>query len=106
MEKNFMINLLIFLILFTPPTFALCPIDSGESVCSADFKHNTTSIFQNKNYESNLGDTHSPLQPLQKENLFDKTRMPNNELMQYDSGCQFGNCVQNLKENLPSKQGQ
>lgn len=97
---------ILLLLLFTPTSFALCPIDSGETVCSiTNFKNNSTSIFQNTNKESNLSETQIQLQPLQKENLFDKTRTPNNELMQYDSGCQFGNCVQSLKDNLPSKQG-
>ena len=101
-------KLFIFLqLLIVMPVFAMCPIDAGESVCSiTDFKNNTTSIFQNTAFESNLNNNQTQLQPLQKENLFDKTRIPNNELMKYDSGCQFGSCLQNLKENLPSKQGQ
>lgn len=101
------IYIILLLLSFIIPSFALCPIDSGESVCSiADFKTNSTSVLQNTKLESNLNDNYIPLQPLQKENLFNKIRTPNNELMQYDSGCQFGTCVQNLNEKFPSGQTQ
>jgi hypothetical protein len=91
----------LFLLIFTMPVYALCPIDSGESVCSLpDFKQNSTQIFQDINSEKNLNDNQTQLQPLQKDDLFNKMRAPNYELMKYDSGCQFGTCVQDLKQNI------
>lgn len=83
------------------PSYGMCTIGAEESICTLpDFKSNNTPMFQNTNAEANINGIQTPLQPF-KEETFDKSRVPNNELMKYDSGCQFGICVQDLKQNLP-----
>ncbi len=94
--------LIIFLLVFVLPSYATCPINNGESVCSLpDFGSNSKPIFQNTTTEANVNNTQTTLQPLYKDDLFEKIRTPNNKLMQYDSGCQFGVCVQDLNQNIP-----
>lgn len=91
-----------FLILAVP-VHALCSINAEDSVCVLpNFNTNNTHLFQNTNIETNLNNKQTPLQPFQQGDLFNKTPTPNNKLMKYDSGCQFGICVQDLKQNLPN----
>jgi len=93
--------LTILSIVFVIPCYALCPVDAGESVCTLpNFKTNNIQSFQNKKTENILNNSPSQLQPLQRDDLFEKMRTPNNELMKYDSGCQFGSCVQDLNQNI------
>ena len=92
---------LLFSFFLYMPSFAVCSINPDESICTLpDFKTNIKPMFQNTNAEANINGIQTPLQPF-KEETVDKKRIPNNELMKYDSGCQFGVCVQDLKQNLP-----
>ena len=97
--------LIVFLLIFIMPSYATCPVNSGESVCSLpDFGSNSKPLFQNTKIEANINNTQTPLQPLYKDDLFEKIRTPNNELMQYDSGCLFGVCVKDLNQKIPIAQ--
>lgn len=100
MKKLFILLQLIFVM----PSFALCSIESTESICTLPKfnTNNSSSVFKNTNAEANLNNTNQPmLQPLQRDDLFEKIKTPNNELMKYDSGCQFGSCLQDLNKNIP-----
>lgn len=99
----FMKRLLILSLLYLAmPAYALCSVDAENSVCALpNFNTNKTHLFQNTNKEANLNSIQTPLQPFRHDNLFNEPNIPNNELMKYDSGCQFGLCVQDLKQNIP-----
>ena len=96
----------IFIVLATTiflPAFGMCSIDTGsESVCSLpNVLDKTPLIFQHKNSEANLN-PRIQLQPRTTKNPFEQMRNPNNEGLKYNSGCQFGICVNDVN-NLNNK---
>ena len=100
MQKTLFLSLLYIVM----PSYALCSLDAENSVCTLpDFNTNNTLLFQNASVQTNINNNQTPLQPFKQENLFNKTNIPNNILMKYDSGCQFGVCVQDLRQNLSDK---
>ena len=104
MEVDFMKNLLlVYAFIITMPSYALCSIDAENSLCSLpDMGTRNMPIFKNINTEANLNKKPLQLQPFQNQESLDQMKLPNNELMKYDSGCQFGVCIQDLQQNLPT----
>ena len=94
--------LLIISLTILSPTYASCLIDSIDSVCSLpEFRQEHTPIFKENNI--NTSNPSIQLQPLGRTDPMDKMRESNNSL-NYNSGCQFGICVQNPNESrLPEK---
>lgn len=100
MKKIFIITA----ILVSIPAYAVCSIDtlSNSNVCSLpNVLDKTPSIFQHKDSEANLKPAEQ-LQPGKTQNTFEQFRQPNNEGLKYNSGCQFGNCVNDVN-NLNNK---
>ena len=91
--KKFYIILLLFLIL---PINAMCPIDDGETVCSISDVNTSLPAFQNTNTSSNINNTQKPLQPFKTEDSINTINKPDMNNMNYNTGCQFGSCVQDL----------
>ena len=77
------------------PVIALCPIDSGEDVCTLPNSNSTSPLFQNPNASTNINRTGTPLQTRQ-EDKFDRVDFPEKSNMNYNTGCQFGNCLYDL----------
>ena len=93
--KNFFI--IISALVLSLPSFALCPIEGGESVCSLpEFREQVSPI-----YNDNSGGItpNVQLQPLKREDPMKSMRDPNNEL-NYNSGCQFGVCLPKTNDTL------
>ena len=101
--------LLIFMFMFfvSIQSYALCPIDAdGESVCSlSDFSNNQKPIFQTQNSGIDINNTHGSIKPIQSENgLNNKLPSSSDSIMKYNSGCQFGICVQDLNNTKNKNQ--
>ena len=87
---------LIFAILISiQSVFAACPIDAkDDAVCSLpEFRQQLGPIFKQSS-GSNTEASGVELQPLNRTDPIEQMRGPNN-MMNYNSGCQFGVCLQN-----------
>ena len=85
------------------PIYALCPIEGGETVCSLpEFREQVSPIFKESNPEANMSNPQVRLQPLNRTDPMDQMRGPNNNL-NYNSGCQFGMCLQNPNNTIMNK---
>lgn len=100
--------LVISIFLFSLPSFAACPIDGGDTVCSLpSFREQVSPVFKETNTLGNFNSNqpNGQLQPLNREDPINQMRGPNNNL-NYNSGCQFGVCLQNPNESrLPVNSG-
>lgn len=96
-------NLITTALLISLPSFALCPIEGGNTVCSLpQFREPSTPVFENQNSSLDMNKTNQMLQPLNKTNPIEEIRGPNIP-MNYNSGCQFGVCLPNAnKSNMPN----
>lgn len=91
-------------ILIVLPIYALCPIEGGEKVCSLpEYGEQAAPIFQQTNPTVNIENTNPQLQPLGRTNPIEQMRGPNNKL-NYNSGCQFGMCLQNPNNVIRKQQ--
>ena len=96
MKKFFIIIFSVFIFL---PSYALCPIESGESVCSLpQFREQVSPIFKDISTGTTMSNPQVNLQPLSRESSVEQMRGPNNDL-NYNSGCQFGICLQDPNES-------
>ena len=88
--------LLLSALLISLPSFSACSIESGEKVCTLpDFREQVQPIFNNN---TKIGAPNVNLQPLSREDPINQMRGPNNTL-NYNSGCQFGVCLQDPKQS-------
>ena len=94
--KKYLILSALFVIL---PSYSACAID-GESVCTLpEFRQQVTPMFkQSTGIQPNIDNTPGQLQPLNRADPINSMRSPNNDL-NYNSGCQFGVCLQNPNES-------
>ena len=101
--KKFLIILSFFLSL---PSHALCPVETnGESVCSITNFDNKSPIFQMPNSENNMNSSQGVVQPMRQENaLNNQIYEQSDSIMKYNSGCQFGICVQDLNNTKNKNQ--
>lgn len=102
MRKFFVLSFLLIVL----PSYSACPIDKiGEAVCSLpNFREQVSPIFQDRN-DINMSNPTVKLQPLNRTDPIEQMRGPNNNL-NYNSGCQFGVCLQNPNESkLPENNG-
>ena len=88
--------LLFFALCFVLPVNALCPIEAGENVCSISDVNTSLPAFQNPNSSSNINNTQKQLQPFKTEGSINGINQPDMNNMNYNTGCQFGSCVQDL----------
>ena len=94
--KKTLVILSLFLIL---PAFSACPIEGGETVCSLpNFREQVNPVLDVGKEAGNIKTPSVQLQPLQREDPINQMRTPNNSL-NYKSGCQFGVCLQENKQN-------
>lgn len=91
----------LFFCLILTPVFALCSLESD--VCSLPSYQQQTSPLFNSNQKSNIDNLKPKVKELNKENSFKQSFKPNQEL-EYNSGCQFGVCVQDLNNTLLKSQ--
>ena len=103
--------LLILSFLFIFPAWALCPIDSGESVCALPDSSSPASgmpLFKQNNTEMNSGKSlNNPvntIQPTGLNNPFSKTQNQSGIHMQGSLGCQFGNCSKGANNDFLENQ--
>ena len=94
-------KLLFFLsLVFISPAWALCSVDSNESVCSvSDFSSSASDMplfkMQNTsgiNSGNNINNPANIIKPTGLNNSLNKTQNSNGVHMQGSLGCQFGNC--------------
>ena len=96
MEKFFLICFSLSIIV---PSYALCPIESGESVCSLpQLREQVSPIFKDTSVGTTMSNPQVNLQPLSRESSIEQMRGPNNNL-NYNSGCQFGMCLQDPNQS-------
>ena len=88
--------LIILIMCFILPVNALCPIDGGEAVCSISDVNTSLPAFQNPNSSSNINNLQKQLQPLKTEGSINNINQQDMNNMNYNTGCQFGTCVQDL----------
>ena len=96
--KKFVFLSFCFLLL---PVYALCPLDgSNDSVCTLpEFRQQVTPMFkQSGGVPTNIDSTPGQLQPLDRVDPINQMRGTNNST-NYNSGCQFGVCLQNPKDS-------
>lgn len=92
------LNLFIALLLISP-AFALCPVNSGESVCNLpNYGSNQLPIFQDENSEANMNKTQPQLQPFHDNN--NMNQINDNNIFNNQTGCQFGICNQGFDKSL------
>ena len=84
-------KVLIILLFIGMPSFALCPIENGESVCTLPNGSSTMPLFQTNDI-SNSNSSQSQLQNKNNTNSFGRTKNNEGIQMQGSIGCQFGNC--------------
>ena len=76
------------------PAYATCPIENGETVCTLpEFREQIKPSIQTNSTLGGLNQPQVELQPIQRKDPMEQMRNPNNRL-NYNSGCQFGVCVQ------------
>lgn len=92
--------LIIPAVLIALPAFSACSIEGGETVCTLpNFREQISPIYQES--PSATPYPNAQLQPLNRTDPIEQMRGPNNTL-NYNSGCQFGVCLQNPnKSTLP-----
>lgn len=90
--------LLICILLVSSPVFSLCSIDSSsDSICSISGMGSNSPIFQTPNSGLEMNNSQEVMKPLQQENSLNKALPASSDsIMKYNSGCQFGICVQDL----------
>lgn len=83
------------------PSFALCPIDENNTVCTLPmYREQVLPIYQEKGGIYNYGNNPNVhLQPIKREDPITNMRNPNNEL-NYNSSCQFGVCLPTVNDTL------
>ncbi len=99
--------IILCLFLISVPAFALCSIESGESICSISNPNNSNSmpIFKSPNAASNINNSASNFNSYrQNTKLNNQLREQNSSIMKYNSGCQFGTCVQDVNNANESNQ--
>jgi len=96
--------IILCLLLVSVPAFALCSIESGESICSISNPNNNSSlpIFQSPNAASNINNSTNKISS--KNQLNNPVRIQNNSILKYNSGCQFGTCVQDINNSNENNQ--
>ena len=84
----------------------MCPVEAdGESVCSITNFNNKAPIFQSPASENNLSKPQGIVQPMRQENaLNNQIYEQSDSIMKYNSGCQFGICVQDLNNTKNKNQ--
>ena len=99
MKKIFIIPAMFVLSLLL---YASCPIDAGETVCALPgLREKVEPIY--KESQSATPYPNATLQPLNRQDPIEQMRGPNNNL-NYNSGCQFGVCLQNPNQtSLPGE---
>ena len=92
-------KLLLFIsFIFIFPAWAMCSIDSGESLCilpnssSSGMPLLTPQNNAGLNSDKNMGSTGNNLQPSSLNSSFSKVQNQSGIHMQGSLGCQFGNC--------------
>ena len=95
---------LILLSFICIPSYALCPIEAGESVCTLPDLDSSLPLFQSSGSSSNINNTQIQLQPMKKEGATNKINLPGMNNMNYNTGCQFGNCIQDLNNTYNKSQ--
>ena len=97
--------LIISAFLFVLPTFATCPIEGGDTVCSLpEFRERTTPIYSSTPSLSgdNVDDPSTNLNPTYRNEIEKEFRQfaPAASDFNYNSTCQFGVCMQNRSTPL------
>ena len=102
--KKFLISLSLLISL---PSFALCPIDGGETVCSLPgFREQVTPVYYPQTNISEFADSpEARLNPLDRSDIREQAESfaPQESNFNYNSSCQFGVCLQNRANPLFQK---
>ncbi len=95
-------KILLFVILLISATqisFATCPIDGNETVCSLPgFREKVSPVYNpSSNLKEFSGSPEARLHPLDRSDIRDQAQSfaPNQYDYSYNSSCQFGVCLQN-----------
>ena len=96
--------LILSAILFALPSYAMCPVDGGETVCSLPgFRAQVSPIYQPGTGLSEFsGSPEARLKPLDRSDISKQIKgvVPDGSDMNNNSSCQFGVCMQNRSTPL------
>lgn len=96
--------LIISAILFALPSYAMCPVDGGDTVCSLpNFREQVSPIYNPSSGISEFsGSPEARLKPLDRSNIIPQVKgiTPAGSDLNYNSSCQFGVCMQNRSTPL------
>ena len=97
--KKFLVLLTMFVSL---PVFAVCPVEGGETVCTLpNFREKFQPVYSPNNSISEFsGSPETRLKPLDKSVRQFNEFTPSGNGNSYNSGCQFGICLQNKSTPL------
>ena len=100
--------ILIMIIIFGMPAWALCSIGDGESVCTLPNSDSGMTSFQSPNTSGlNMNKDSMPSSSLKSTNSgssFNRMQNQSGIKMQGSLGCQFGNCnKENTNDFLPNQ---
>ena len=100
MKKFLILSALIFAL----PTFAVCAIEGGDTVCSLPgFREQITPTYDPKSNISEYSDSpEARLNPIDRSDIEQEMRRftPAEGNYSYNSSCQFGVCMQNKSTPL------
>lgn len=95
-----------FCLLLTVPTFAMCSVEEGATVCSssiAGIREEFSPTYNPQSGISEFSDTpEARLKPIKRDNIEYQMRQfePTESNFNYNSSCQFGVCLKNRNTPL------
>ena len=106
MKKIFILSSILIVSVFLP-SFAMCPVDEGTTVCSVPgFREKVSPIYNPSSHIKEFsGSPEARLNPLDRSDIRNEANSfaPSENNFNYNSSCQFGVCLQNRDTPLCQK---
>lgn len=106
MKKIFILSSILIVSAFLP-SFAMCSVDEGTTVCSVPgFREKVSPIYNpNSQIKEFSGSPEARLTPLNRSEIRKEANSfaPSENNFNYNSSCQFGVCLQNRETPLFQK---
>ena len=96
--------LILSALLFALPSYSMCAVDGGDTVCSLpNFREQVSPIYKPQSGISEFSGTpEARLRPLDRKDIMQEVKgnSPAGSDLNYNSSCQFGVCLQNRSTPL------
>ena len=106
MKKIFILSSILIVSAFLP-SFAMCSVDEGTTVCSVPgFREKVSPVYNpNSQIKEFSGSPEARLTPLNRSDIRKEANSfaPSENNFNYNSSCQFGVCLQNRETPLFQK---